>query len=103
MSVLFPLHAPVGPDTDEQPDVAAIAHLLVPMAADADRRGVQRETIDRLAAAGLLGSPLTLAARQRELAELISGCDATTWRGVRQDHRGRQRHRHVTRSDAAAF
>ena len=79
MSVLFPLHDPVGPDTDEQPDVAAIAHLLVPMAADADRRGVQRETIDRLAAAGLLGSPLTLAARQRELAELISGCDATTW------------------------
>lgn len=79
MSVLFPLHDPVGPDGDEQPDVAAIAHLLVPMAADADRRGVQRETIDRLAAAGLLGSPLTPPARQRELAELISGCDATTW------------------------
>jgi alkylation response protein AidB-like acyl-CoA dehydrogenase len=75
----FPLHDPVGSDSAEQPDVEALGHLLVPLAADADRRGVQRESMDRLAAAGFLGSPLTPPGVQRELGELISGIDATTW------------------------
>jgi alkylation response protein AidB-like acyl-CoA dehydrogenase len=60
-------------------DVATVASILGPTAASNDRHGVQRDTIDHLAAAGLLGSPLEPAAAQRELAEVISGCDATTW------------------------
>jgi alkylation response protein AidB-like acyl-CoA dehydrogenase len=75
----FPLHDPVGPDEGAAVDVETLAHLLVPLAADADRRGVQRESLDRLAAAGYLGSPLTPASGQRELGEVISGIDATTW------------------------
>jgi len=75
----FPLHDPVGSDAEAAVDVDTLAHLLVPLAADADRRGVQRESLDRLAAAGFLGSPLSPAAQQRELGEVISGIDATTW------------------------
>ena len=75
----FPEHDPVGPDGDDRLDVTTLTHLLVPLAADADRRGVQRESMDRLAAAGFLGGPLSPVGRQRELGELIAGIDATTW------------------------
>ncbi len=47
-------------------------------AAETDRRGVSRETIDDLAAAGLLGTALP-PVQQRELAERIAMADATTW------------------------
>ena len=45
----------------------------------ADRDGVPRATLDALARAGLLGRPLEPASQQRELAEVLAGCDATTW------------------------
>jgi hypothetical protein len=48
-------------------------------AAQTDAEGVPRATIDALAHAGLLGAPLTPASAARELAEVMAGCDATTW------------------------
>lgn len=76
----FPRHDPVGAaDAKYQADVESVAQILGPTAAGNDRHGVHRETIDHLATAGLLGSPHTPAAAQRDLAETISGCDATTW------------------------
>jgi alkylation response protein AidB-like acyl-CoA dehydrogenase len=75
----FPTRDPVGPDVAPGVDVEVLAHLLVPLAADADHRGVTRESMDRLAAVGYLGEPLTPPARQRELAEVVAGIDATTW------------------------
>ena len=75
----FPRLDPVGP---------AVSGLTVPggdvldaIAAEAeqtDATGVRRETIDELADRGLLGSALPQD-EQRELAELLAGCDATTW------------------------
>lgn len=73
---------PVGPDVPAAADAggaAFVADLLVPRAADADVHGVRRSTLDALASAGLLGAPRVPASAQRELAELIAGCDATTW------------------------
>jgi alkylation response protein AidB-like acyl-CoA dehydrogenase len=76
----FPVHDPVGPDVPASVvDTAAVAAILVPNAVAADRHGVSRDAIDHLAAAGFLGSPLEPPAAQRELAEVIAGCDATTW------------------------
>lgn len=56
-----------------------IARVVAPFAAEADATGVQRSTIDALAAAGLLGTPLSPAGVQRELSELLAGSDASTW------------------------
>lgn len=76
----FPRHDPVGGDDPTVAvDVDSVMAILGPTAAANDRHGVHRDTIDHLARAGLLGSPLTPAAAQRELAETIAGCDATTW------------------------
>jgi alkylation response protein AidB-like acyl-CoA dehydrogenase len=76
----FPDLDPVGPAVD---GLAIPGRELLRRIADAaaatDTGGVPRSTIDELAAAGLLGSALQPAAAQRELAELLSGCDATTW------------------------
>ena len=70
---------PVGADTQEFPDAAAVIDAVIaPDAELVDHAGVQRSAIDALAAAGLLGSPLAPAA-QRELAELVSAADASTW------------------------
>ncbi|MFZ4487141.1 MAG: hypothetical protein ACOYO9_11190 [Candidatus Nanopelagicales bacterium] len=70
---------PVGADTQEFPDAAAVIDAVIaPSAELVDHAGVQRSAIDALAAAGLLGSPLAPAA-QRELAELLSAADASTW------------------------
>jgi alkylation response protein AidB-like acyl-CoA dehydrogenase len=76
----FPFHDPVGPDAAAPArDLRVVGEVLVPIAANADRFGLNRTTLDRLSAEGLLGSPLAPAAAQRELAEVIAGCDATTW------------------------
>jgi alkylation response protein AidB-like acyl-CoA dehydrogenase len=76
----FPRHDPVGADDPaQQADVESVARILGPTAAGNDRHGVHRETIDHLAAAGMLGSPRTPPGAQRDLAETISGCDATAW------------------------
>jgi alkylation response protein AidB-like acyl-CoA dehydrogenase len=56
-----------------------IAGAVAANAASADAAGVPRETIDALAVAGLLGSPLQPASAHRELGELIAGSDASTW------------------------
>ncbi len=77
----FPQRDPVGPAFSGI-DTAArrvITDVVAPHAAEADSSGVRRSTIDALASAGLLGSPLTPDAAQRELAELIAGSDASTW------------------------
>jgi alkylation response protein AidB-like acyl-CoA dehydrogenase len=76
----FPFHDPVGPHADATGrDLVVVGEILVPTAAITDRQGLHRATLDRLSAAGLLGSPLDPPADQRELAEVIAGCDATTW------------------------
>ena len=69
----------VGADAEELPDAAAvISTAIAPGAELVDQGGVQRAAIDALATAGFLGTPLERAA-QRELAELISAADASTW------------------------
>ena len=69
----------MGAAAVELPDAAAvISTAIAPGAEFVDRDGVQRSAIDALAAAGLLGTPLERDA-QRELAELISAADASTW------------------------
>jgi alkylation response protein AidB-like acyl-CoA dehydrogenase len=69
----------VGADAEESPDAAAVISTAVAPGAElVDRGGVKREAIDALATAGFLGTPLERAA-QRELAELISAADASTW------------------------
>ena len=79
-TVIFPLVDPVGPGAAplSTSHVEVVARAVAPLAATADAGGVQRSTLDALASAGLLGSPLPLP-EQRELAELIAGSDATTW------------------------
>ena len=69
----------MGADGEELPDAAAvISTALAPGAELVDEEGVQRSAIDALAEAGLLGAPLERGA-QRELSELISAADASTW------------------------
>ena len=69
----------VGADAEELPDAAAvISTAIAPGAEFVDQGGVHRAAIDALAGAGLLGTPLERGA-QRELAELISAADASTW------------------------
>ena len=55
-----------------------IADFIAPRAKESDATGVARASIDALAAAGLLGIPLAPHA-QRELGELLSAADASTW------------------------
>ncbi|NQW73222.1 MAG: acyl-CoA/acyl-ACP dehydrogenase, partial [Actinobacteria bacterium] len=70
---------PVGADTEELPDAAAlIATVIAPAAEQVDVVGVQRSAIDALAAAGLFGNPLARSP-QRELTELLAAADASTW------------------------
>lgn len=78
---MFPVRDPVGP---AEPGISAagsevIARVVAPFATEADGRGVQRSTIDALAAEGLLGTPLSPSAVHRELSELLAGSDASTW------------------------
>lgn len=78
----FPQRDPVGPDLScglHADQVALLTDALVPHAEEVDAHGVQRPTIDLLADAGMVGSPLSPAGMQRELGELIAGCDASTW------------------------
>ena len=79
-AVIFPSRDPVGPAGDglDASMRAVIADVVAPGAEDADRDGVRRETIDALAAVGMLGEALP-APQQREAAELIAGADASTW------------------------
>jgi alkylation response protein AidB-like acyl-CoA dehydrogenase len=69
----------VGPAVDRL-DIPG-ADVLAGIADAAERsdiEGVRRETLDALAGQGLLGTALEPAA-QRELAERLAGCDASTW------------------------
>ena len=76
----FPLHDPVGPSADPLPATALqVLTGIASRAAETDANGVPRSTINELAAAGLLGVPLTPASAAKELAEVLAGCDATTW------------------------
>lgn len=76
----FPVLDPVGPSHVGLASATEIAATVVaPRAAEADRAGVDRATLDLLAAAGLLGAPLDPPAAQRELGELLAGSDASTW------------------------
>jgi len=78
--VPFPLHDPVGPSADPLPATALqVLTGIASRAAETDANGVPRSTINELAAAGLLGVPLTPASAAKELAEVLAGCDATTW------------------------
>ena len=75
----FPLHDPVGPSADPLPATALqVLTGIASRAAETDANGVPRSTINELAAAGLLGVPLTPASAAKELAEVLAGCDATT-------------------------
>lgn len=80
-AVGFPVIDPVGPARAglDIPRLDIVESLVAPGAADADARGVSRTTLDALAAAGLFGAPLEPPPVQRELAELLAGCDASTW------------------------
>ena len=80
MTGSFPDLDPVGPAVDGLTIPGReILRAIADAAAATDTDGVHRSTIDALAEAGLLGSALEPAAAQRELAEIIAGCDATTW------------------------
>lgn len=69
----------IGPDREAVPGVhAVIDEVIGPLANEVDRIGVPRASIDALAAAGMLGSPLPIA-QQRELGECIAMADASTW------------------------
>ena len=80
-SPAFPRRDPVGAaDGALSPgDLDILADVVAAGAEAADVDGVRRSTIDALAAAGLLGAPLQPASPQREFAEVIAGCDASTW------------------------
>jgi len=78
---VFPLRDPVGA---ARPGVVlpgrhVIDGTVAPQATEVEASGVRRSTIDALASVGLVGSPLTPPAAQRELAELLAGSDASTW------------------------
>ena len=70
---------PVGANTRELVEAGRlIDQVIAPAAERVDADGVQRSTLDALAAAGLLGTALP-PPDQRELAELIAAADASTW------------------------
>ena len=69
----------IGPDRESVPGAAdVIDSIIAPLANDIDRIGVPRSSLDALADAGMLGTPLP-AVQQRELGELIAMADASTW------------------------
>ena len=69
----------VGSASTPLPHVEAlIDEVLVPGAELVDQHGVQRLALDRLASAGLVGTPLPTP-EQRELTELIARADGSTW------------------------
>ena len=69
----------VGPDRSTVPAARQIVDdVILPLAERIDEIGVPRSSIDALAAAGFLGTPLP-AAEQREVGELIAMADASTW------------------------
>ena len=69
----------IGPDREPVPGATAVIdEVIAPIANDIDELGVPRSSIDALAAAGLLGSPLPTP-HQRELGERIAMADASTW------------------------
>ncbi len=76
----FPRADPVGSARAPLPAAALdlIADLVAPGAAAADEHGVSRTTLTALAAGGLLGTPRP-PHEQREVSEVIAGCDASTW------------------------
>lgn len=80
MDVIFPRHDPVGPAAQPlaRDRIAVIADVIAAHAEDVDSQGVRRAALDSLAAAGLLGTALP-APDQRELTEVLAGCDASTW------------------------
>ncbi len=71
---------PVGPAaaTAVPAGAGVIGEVIAPGAADADRYGVPRSTIDSLAAAGLLGDALSTE-QWRETSERLAAADASTW------------------------
>lgn len=86
----FPWVDPVGPDGAGLPEAIEVIGTVLapnaPAAAEAALGGVRREAFAALAQAGLHGRPLEPAGAQRELAELISGTDASTWFCWAQHH-----------------
>jgi alkylation response protein AidB-like acyl-CoA dehydrogenase len=69
----------IGPDREPVPSASAVIdEVIAPLANDIDEIGVPRSSIDALAAAGLLGSPLPTP-QQRELGERLAMADASTW------------------------
>lgn len=76
---VFPVLDPVGPLHDLVEARELIAHEVAPNAATTEVAGVSRATLDRLARAGLLGTPLLPPSAQREVGELLAGSDASTW------------------------
>ncbi len=76
----FPAVDPVGPAVPGAAlsDRRDVIEAVAAQASVADSTGVSRSVIDALAAAGLLGTALA-PAEQRELSELLSGADASTW------------------------
>lgn len=73
MDPLGPAVAPLSEDAD------ALLHRIAESAAQTDRDGVPRSTIDTLANHGLLGAPLEPQDRQRELGERLAMTDASVW------------------------
>ena len=74
------MHDPVGPAVGSLPHASMdVLARIAASAAQTDAEGVPRVTIDALASAGLLGTPLSPVSAARELAEVLAGCDATTW------------------------
>ena len=70
----------MGPASQPLPaDASALIDRIASEAAVTDVRGVQRSTIDALAAEGLLGAPLEPVSHQRELAERLAMADGSVW------------------------
>ena len=81
----FPAVDPLGPNTPEVINSDAVSKVLdlaigvlAPTAATSDTEGVPRSHLDALAAVGVLG-PAYAASEQREIAEILSGADGSTW------------------------
>lgn len=69
----------IGPDSVAMPGAEVLVReVIAPLAEQIDGTGVPRSSIDALAGAGLLGTPLP-PAEQREVGEVIAMADASTW------------------------
>ncbi len=70
----------MGPASQPLPaEASALIDRIASHAAVTDDAGVQRSTIDALAAQGLLGTPLDPVSQQRELAERLAMADGSVW------------------------